>query len=108
MPKLGYYLPFEQKIQKRNFFQEKPKNLYLGGQNQKKLKITLFALFNFSKFPAIFPFPPFKADLEGLGGEGVGTPSYMRGFHCSKTVPFPLLPYWPYPMPCGQLSIWPK
>ena len=36
MPKLGHYLPFEQKIQKWNFFVEKPKKLVLGGSGLKK------------------------------------------------------------------------
>ena len=31
MPKLGYYLPFEQKIQKWNFFVKKPKNQLFRG-----------------------------------------------------------------------------
>ena len=31
MPKLGHYLPFEQKIQKCNFFVEKPKNQLFRG-----------------------------------------------------------------------------
>ena len=36
MPKLGHYLPFEQKIQKWNFFVEKPKKLVLEGLEVEK------------------------------------------------------------------------
>ena len=38
MPKLGHYLPFEQTIQKWNFFVEIPKKLVLGGSGLKKPK----------------------------------------------------------------------
>ncbi len=36
MPKLGHYLPFEQKIQKWNFFVEKPKNQLFRGLGVEK------------------------------------------------------------------------
>ena len=36
MPKLGHYLPFEQKIQKYNFLWKNLKIYILGGQIQKK------------------------------------------------------------------------
>jgi hypothetical protein len=36
LPKLGYYLPFEQKIQKWNFFVEKPKSLLFRGLGVEK------------------------------------------------------------------------
>ena len=36
MPKLGHYLPFEQKIQKWNFFVQKPKKLVLEGLEVEK------------------------------------------------------------------------
>ena len=54
LAKLGHYLPFEQKIQKYNFFVEKPKNLYFRGPNPKKLKIPVLLSLMF-QIPAIIP-----------------------------------------------------
>ena len=36
LPKLGHYLPFEQKKSKLKFFQEKPKNLLFRGLGVEK------------------------------------------------------------------------
>ena len=69
---------------------EKPKNLYFRGLNPKKVKIPVLLYLLFQN-PAIIPPPPLKLTSRVGRGGGAGSPSYMRGIHCPKTLTFPLL-----------------